>query len=653
MNLSIKRLAVLVPLAQCLPVGALELAALDPVIVSASRFAETDPKLISNTSVITQTDIERSPARNVPDLLKTQAGLDVRPLYGTMGIDASVDIRGVGDAAGSNTLILLDGQRLNPVNMGSVKWETVPFSAVRQIEIVRGGGSVLYGDRASAGVINIITDKSDKPRASVQAEAGSFGYGAVDMTAAGGKNGWYGSVFVNAAHTDGYRRNSDADRQSISGRGARRFDYGELFIDFADYRQDYGLPSSLTRAQYDADPRQASTPHYRITRDGYRLRPGGNWQINSDLMVEIDGSFAEDNLHSRNPDWLYRSKSRTTAQSFTPRLRWSHGLPSAQSSDTVLGVDLYDGKTTSDSLDFNTRALTNRQSASLTSSGVYAQNTTAWGNGFDATMGARQQHFKEKVSDQGARLSDSMSDSLTAWEMGGGYRFSDALRGYGKVARNFRLPNTDEMFAYDCSGFPCVTIFNGALKPQTGHLREAGLIWQSGAWKEQFAVFQQDNENEIGYIAANGRNANLDPLRRRGAESETTWRPSRDWTVRLALNYTDAQFTSGTYEGKTVPLVPHHKETLSATWDGAAYGIHTLVLQSVGARRFGSDFANTRIKLDGYTTLDYQAMWNLKPWTLAVRAINLTNTKYSAVGYSGNYYPADPASVFVSARYDF
>jgi len=625
----------------------------DVVIITASRFAETDTKVPGNISVITRNDIERSPARDIPDLLKTLAGVDVRPLYGPMGIDAAVDIRGTGEAAGSNTLILLDGQRLNPADMGSIKWETIPLAAIKQIEVLRGSGSVLYGDRASSGVINIITDKSAQPRASVRAEAGSYGYGSMDLAVSGGKDGWYGSLFANTAHTDGYRNNSDADRSSVSGRAAYRLDKGELFLDFAGYQQDYGLPSSLTRAQFDADPKQASTPNYRITRDGYRLRPGGSWQLSSDVQLEVDGSFAEDNMHSRNPDWWYRTKRVTQSQSFTPRLRWSHGLAGAASSETVMGLDFYDGKLTADDLDYYSRTRTNRQTADLTNVGVYAQNTTTWRNGFDATLGVRQQHFKEKVRDEGAGLQDSLSDSLTAWDIGGGYRFSEHWRAYAKVARTFRLPNADELFAYDCSGYPCTTVFNGTLKPQTGHLKETGVIWQAGAWKEQFTLFQQDNENEIGYIAANGRNANLDPLRRRGVESETTWRPSKAWTVRLGLNYTDAQFTAGSYDGKSVPLVPKHKETLSLSWDGERYGIHTVTVQSVGDRYFGSDFTNVRTKLAGYTTLDYQAMWNFKPWTLILRGTNLTNTKYSATGYSGTYYPADPASVFVSVKLDF
>ncbi len=146
------------------------------VVVSATRFAESDPRVPANVVVITADDIRATPATNVPDLLKAVAGVEVRPLYGAMGIDATVDLRGFGDTAGSNTMILLDGQRLNPIDSGAINWSTIPLGGIERIEIIRGAGTVLYGDRATGGVVNIITDKTGGTRASLQAIGGSYGY---------------------------------------------------------------------------------------------------------------------------------------------------------------------------------------------------------------------------------------------------------------------------------------------------------------------------------------------------------------------------------------------------------------------------------------------------------------------------------------------
>lgn len=625
------------------------------VVVTATRFPQPATGLTSNVSIITQAEIENSPARSFPDLLKTVAGLDVRPLYGSMGIDAAVDIRGTGEAAGSNTLILVDGQRLNPVDMGSIKWETIPLSTIKQIEIIRGSGSVLYGDRATAGVINIITDKSDKSRASIKAERGSFGYSAIDVAAGGGRDGWYGNLFAHDASTDGYRANSDAKQTSVGGRAARRFADGEVFMDFSGYREQYGLPSSLSRAKYDQDPSQASTPNYRMERNGTRVRPGGAFKLGNHLSAEIDGSYSDDLLKSKNPDWFYRHQSKVTAQSLSPRLKWTHGLAAAESSETVVGLDRYEGKAIGDDLNFTTASLQNRQTGQQQSRGVYAQNVSQWQGGFDTTAGLRRQHFEQRVSDEGSNMRAQSSDELTAWGLSAGYRFAQGWRAYLKTARNFRLPNTDELFAYDPLTYKA--IFNGALKPQTGHLVEAGLSWTTGRFMQQFTLFQQDNRDEIGYIAANGRNANLDPTRRRGAEWEARWNLTAAWLVRGSLTTTEATFTGGAYSGKSIPLVPSHKETVSIQWDGGEIGRHNLSLVSVGDRPIGGDFANARNTLGGYATLDYQAQWNMKPFSLVFRAANLTDRKYSAIGYSsaynpGTYYPADPRSFSLSLKAD-
>ena len=173
MNPRLTPLAAALSIAFVAPAQA-QTADLDPVIVSATRFSEPDTNVAANVSVITRDDIRNTPARDLPSMLKGSAGVDVRALYGSLGIDSTIDIRGFGETAGSNTLILLDGQRLNPIDMGSVSWSAIPLDSVQRIEIMRGAGTVLYGDKATGGVVNIITDKSGAPRAGATVGIGSY-----------------------------------------------------------------------------------------------------------------------------------------------------------------------------------------------------------------------------------------------------------------------------------------------------------------------------------------------------------------------------------------------------------------------------------------------------------------------------------------------
>src|SRR5688572_24289714 len=116
--------------------------------VTATRFPDDARKLPANVSVLSSEDIARSAARTVPELLAEQVGITLKDFYGNNAALTSIDLRGYGVTGGQNTLILLDGRRLSDIDLSSVQWSSVPLSSIDRIEILRGTGSVLYGDGA-------------------------------------------------------------------------------------------------------------------------------------------------------------------------------------------------------------------------------------------------------------------------------------------------------------------------------------------------------------------------------------------------------------------------------------------------------------------------------------------------------------------------
>ena len=191
---------------------------LDEVVVTATRDAEEIRKIPANVTVITQEGIEQSNSQNVVDLLKDQVDVVVRDFYGN-GKTASVDIRGFGETGTLNVLVLVDGRRVNDIDLSGVDWTQIPLDQVERIEIVRGSGSVLYGDNATGGVINIITKRPEKPF-SAQAEgvAGSYGY-YKGGASAGGKWGPLSAIFsASYQDTDGYRENGFPEGKRCRGK---------------------------------------------------------------------------------------------------------------------------------------------------------------------------------------------------------------------------------------------------------------------------------------------------------------------------------------------------------------------------------------------------------------------------------------------------
>ncbi len=639
----------------------LSFAADDPaaVVVTATRFNEADPGVAANISVITRQDIRNTPATNLPDVLSTRAGVDVRQLGGAMGRDATVDIRGFGSTATSNTLILVDGLRLNPVDLGAIIWSSIPLESVERIEIIRGSGTVLYGDGATGGVINIITDKSGRPQATVTATLGSYGYKGADVQMANGNDKAYYNLFASYADANGYRDNSQQDQQATSGRVGWRLDRGEVFADLAIYKESAGQPGAIFSTAYRNDPTNTRNPLNKEDRNGYRVRPGVSYRLNNRLTLEAELAQDHQELDAKYFSAFGASasdRSRDTT-SFTPRLRWRHDLGTL-SSETVIGFDYYDSEVTADNTGFAD------QHSSQESSAFYLQNITKFTQNLSLTLGTRSQRTKQTTRQDAytsifgtdPAVAGNATRTKTAYDLGLTYARGD-WRVYGKTGSSFRFPNIDELFGFDPILF--APVFAGNLKPQHGTTDEIGGSIAVGPATIRGSVYQLDLTDEIGYDDALGANTNFPKTRRKGAELEADWKIAESLQARLSYAYTDAYFRDGGYSGNSVPLVPRNLASAQLTWNAGRSGSYSAAARYVGERRYGSDFANAQGMLSGYTTLDLQAVWNLKPWKITAKLINALDKKYSAIaGYSAfyndtYYYPTDPRSFFVSGRYDF
>ena len=132
-----------------------------------------------------------------------------------------VDLRGFGAFATSNTLILINGRRLNDVDMAGVDFSTIPRDSIERIEITRGNsGAVLYGDNAVGGVINIVLKNGvGGPPVAIRAEAGvgSFNQRQASISAATNFGPWSTSFYGNGIKSDGYRDNNALDQRNGVG----------------------------------------------------------------------------------------------------------------------------------------------------------------------------------------------------------------------------------------------------------------------------------------------------------------------------------------------------------------------------------------------------------------------------------------------------
>ncbi|BBB92176.1 MAG TPA: TonB-dependent receptor [Methylomusa anaerophila] len=157
----------------------------EQVMVTAQRYQKSDIDTPASTSVYTYEDLKSTGARNVAEALKQAAGLTYSS-FGPSGasmttMTTKIIIRGVS----TGTLVLVNG---TPLNLrGLYNLEDIPVENIERIEIVKGGGSVLYGSEATGGVINIITKKNLQN--SVKISGGNYGQQDHSFTLQAGKLG--------------------------------------------------------------------------------------------------------------------------------------------------------------------------------------------------------------------------------------------------------------------------------------------------------------------------------------------------------------------------------------------------------------------------------------------------------------------------------
>ena len=157
----------------------------EPVTTSATGKPQRISEVPANMEIITADDIRHSGADNIPDILQFVAGLDVRR-YGFAAAD--VGIRGYNEASNPRLLVLINGQQVYLDDVGRTQWYTLPVTLeeIRQIEIVKGPNTALFGFNAVSGVINIITyDPMLESVNSVTARGGTQGYAALSAVGTG------------------------------------------------------------------------------------------------------------------------------------------------------------------------------------------------------------------------------------------------------------------------------------------------------------------------------------------------------------------------------------------------------------------------------------------------------------------------------------
>jgi iron complex outermembrane receptor protein len=171
-------------------------------VTSVSKKEQKLSQAAAAVYVITQDDIRRSGATNIPDVLRMAPGVDVAQIDGHIW---AISIRGFGDRFTDKVLVLIDGRSVYTPTSSGVNWDqqNVPLEDIERIEVIRGPGGTVWGANAVNGVINIITKSAKATHGGLVTAAAGTNGNAQGLIQYGGVIGPKGSyrVFGNYVNT--------------------------------------------------------------------------------------------------------------------------------------------------------------------------------------------------------------------------------------------------------------------------------------------------------------------------------------------------------------------------------------------------------------------------------------------------------------------
>ena len=211
--------------------------------------------------VITQAHIQESGAKNFSELLQNISGTGIH--YTNSQTAPMISLRGFGDNSGANTVIMLDGFPLSTPDMSSTYLNMIPIDSIQSIEILPESNSVLYGDGAVGGVINIITQKPKHFMAGASIGAGSYDGNSQSVYLGNKIKKFYYMIHAKKLRTDNNRAHNTLNQND------GQIDFGYQ----GDVTQtDFSYHDGYLNEQYPGTPQKPNNNETALTHyDYYRL----------------------------------------------------------------------------------------------------------------------------------------------------------------------------------------------------------------------------------------------------------------------------------------------------------------------------------------------------------------------------------------------
>jgi iron complex outermembrane recepter protein len=625
--------------------GDKEVLRMDEIVVTATRDRQEIRKVPANVTVITSEDIQQSGATSLPEVLNKLDGVHFRTSSNNPS-QSQIDMRGFGENSFGRTLVLLDGRRMNRPDMSGINWLQIPINSVDRIEVVRGPGSVLYGDSSIGGTINIITKRGvGKPQADLSGIYGSYNLFDGRASLSGDRDKFSYSLNGQYQGSDGYQDRSKFSSGGIGANMGYNFsDYLDANLGISYNKTNYQLPGALTQAEFDQNPKQFQPGHSDDDSDAkyYNANLGVTVRLGSFGRLDINLLYNKDDITSNMASFPSYDTYKIETYGLQPRYILDKEI-FGRGNKLTLGLDYYDQELDKDK--FNNREHSTKQNEAVLkreSLGVYIRDEFNILKEMILTTGYRTERATIKGNEKDSATGDLLFSNEKvhngeAWELGLTYLIREKSKIFVRYATVYRLPFLDEQASY--YGYLGWDTFLTNLEKEKGESCEIGTqVVLFDNLKLGLTLYRINMEDEISFNLVSFRNENLDKTRHDGVELSLSWQWQKYLRILANYTYQNAAFRSGADEGKKIPLVPRDMANLILE----IYLPYNLVLrpeaQYIGKTYLGSDFSNSREPLKDYML--YNLFLQYRPqkkdgfnYSAFLGVENLTDEMYATQGF--------------------
>ena len=571
---------------------------MDPVIVTATKIKTKDTKATYASEVYNREDIEQSGTKSLYDFLNQSTSIVTMPSAGNT-FSQKIDMRGFGLTDGyKNIVVTINGRRLNNVDSVPQKLSEISINNIERIEITKGSGSVVHGDGATGGSIQIYT--RDTTETTLEGSVGNYGISTGSFT-----TGHSDGKFILSASGDTYHQGGFSDKDPYGHRDSgstgnystklRYFptESSEVFIVKDHAAVNIRYINYLSQTTWDQNPGSndkgggnGPTRYNFETSSTNNLTLGGTLELSNNLEASFNFTH-QDKVIVLDTQKNYHNNAIDSS------IKYNNGPLKF-----ITGIQTWAGMRNADTWDFKST-----DTAKKSNIGIFAQSSYDTGSTV-FSLGLRGERVEYSYE------TDAKVNHFLAYDLGINKTLSDHLSIFSNLNYSFLAPDVDRLF----SG---VGAFQGFLNPAKTTTLNIGVNHVTSKNKMKLTLYGMTLKDELYYSRKDRGegtflNTNLDSTYKYGLELNNKFSFHNNLSANVNYAYTKAMIDFERDAGDELPQVSEHTVSLGVNYKPTSKSRVTVTNIYRSKMLMEEDFDNAEAKNNAYNSTNLSYTYSYK-----------------------------------------